>query len=227
MTARRVSGGLAAVDYLLVALLALAALSFWVIALTQTAGPFGAAAWPALLALTAALPLVVGRLVGLAMRRRAPGRSGAAALGVAVVMDAGFGAIPAVGWVAERRAHHQENRMIDLLAERAASCSSAAVPEVPDEVETNPGVSVRPRYTELVVRCIEELPSDWSIQCNVTGCQASPAYDTGQEIVLVDLRGFMDEALRAAGSGAWNRRPQRGDGIPPPPWVHRASQPVG
>ena len=128
---RRPSGGLVAVDYLLVALFALAALSVWVIALTQSAGPYGAAAWPALLALALAFPLLVGRLVATAMGRRASGRSGAAALAAAGMLLAGLGAIPALGRVAERRADHQENRMIDLLAERSASCSRAAAAEIP------------------------------------------------------------------------------------------------
>lgn len=228
MTARRVSGGLAIVDYLLAGLFALAALSLWSIALTQTAGPYGGEAWPALLALVLATPLVLGRLVATAMRRRAPGRSGLAAVAAGACVVAGLAAIPAVGWVAERRAHHHEDRMIDVLSERAASCSRSAAAEVPDEVETNPGVAIRPRYTEVVGRCVEGSSGDWTIRCQYSSiCEANPPPDSGQQRVVVDLRGFMDEALRAAGAGPWNRRPQEGDHIRPPPWVRRSSKPDG
>ena len=60
------------------------------------------------------------------------------------------------------------------------------------------------------------------VTCAAAVCEAAPEPDRADATLIVELVGYMDDALRHAGAGPWDRTPQAGFEVPPAPWVERA-----
>ncbi len=204
--APRTRPAVAGADLAAGALFALAALALAPVALTGDAGPFGfAAVFPALFAGLALVPLtaaVVLRLLGWrAAHRHPPIALAAGALALAVVV-AGIPFGDAVRRRLDDRAAEQAERRIEALA---TACAGAAVAAVPDEVETNPGVAMRPELTARFQVCLESAPE--RLGCTPGGCSTTLVHlrHARRPTVLVDGRTYLDRALHRRGRGHYDR----------------------
>ena len=220
---RPVSSLLTFFDGLAAALLAVVALTGLAIGVTQRAGAFGAAAIPAIAAGALTVPVLLIR-IAMTPFRRAPGRSGRWTVGMLALAGVGVAAVPIGEAVDDRAIRRREARMIVSLERRAQECAADAARTAPDEVETNPGVEIRPRYTRAVEACVEAIDTTWAVTCFQAACEVTPPPGGDERALTVVLVGYMDDALRRAGAGPWNRSPQPGFRIPAAPWVERVTR---
>lgn len=186
--------------------MALAAVPVLIVAVSRDAGPFAGALIPSFLLLLLAMPLVV---VAIVVRPflRPEGRSGRWLLASLTFLAVAVAAVP----VGERVHVGMANRRVDRLVSRVdadgRACARKAVQAVPEEVETNPGVEIRPRLTSAARRCIERSRERLRLVCNLHSCTGSlrGLEDGDAEGFVVDLRGWLAAELQRAGRLAYDR----------------------
>lgn len=206
---RRDAGWLTVVDIAAGILLAMTAVPLLAIAASGRAGGFGGAfLLPALTGLLA-LPLVAFSCVARA-RWRSPGPTGRWVLLGALAVAASVALIPGGDALRQRLNGRDLADASDALVADAQHCAKASVSRVADEVESNPGVEVRPRLTAAAIRCMEQRPLGKQSTCFYRTCSLTMdhADADGNDTVVVDLRTFLEQALREAGRGPYDRQPQ-------------------
>jgi hypothetical protein len=208
---------LRAVDLVAALLVGSAALGVAAIAWTGEAGPFGAAAlFPAVFAALALPAAAVA--VGLRLLRRRPAGSGAPAVLVvaAALLVAALVAVP----VGDRLRRSRDERAADAVVRRvdgaARGCAGSSVAAVPDEVESNPGVAIRPQLTARFARCLTREEPD--LGCTPGGCATTLVQleHARRRALVVDPGVYLDAELRRRTNAPYDRtgrwRPARTDG---------------
>ena len=179
-------------------LFTLAALLLLPIAVTGDAGPFGfAIVFPALVVFLGLFPAVAAG--GLRLRRWRSDRRWSGRLFVAsiVVLAVAVAGIPLGDRVRRRLDERTAEQVVARIDALAGACAREAVAAVPDEVETNPGVAIRPRLTSAFQTCLDARSAE-PLSCVPSGCFTTLVRlpDAPRPTVLVDVRTYLDRELQ-------------------------------
>lgn len=115
-------------------------------------------------------------------------------------------------WQDERAAH----AVVHELDAAARTCAGRAVAAVPDEVEANPGVSIRPRLRTAFDECLLRFAP--TLGCTPGGCATTlvDLEDAPLPTVVVDQGTYLDAELRRRTGEGYDRtgrwRPQDPEG---------------
>jgi hypothetical protein len=171
-------------------------------------GFFAAALAGALGALIIAIA-AVARLLGF---RWGPAASRAVAASL-VAVGVAFLLIPGLAVARRGLAKYRASSTVHDVEARARYCARREARAIPDEPPAS-ALDPRPRYREAVVRCMTEggrfrdFPDGPNLVCSVEACTLDLSYlDTYPALDnrVIDLRPFMEEALRTAGAGPYQR----------------------